>query len=342
MKKTCLGLAWVAPWLVLLGAPSAAAQGADAATAQALFEEGRALLQAEKTAQACPKLAESHRLDPAMGTLLALALCHEKEGKLASAWAEFTEVEGLARRGGRQDRERLAKEHAAALRGRMSTLLIEVPAPIAATPGLEIRRNGVPLGRGAWNTAAPVDGGQYAIQVAAPGKKSWEGVVVVKPESDKARMTVPPLTDESTLGAAAVASSGQSPAPNDASAKSAEHAPAGKPWGVAEWAGVAMVGAGAIALGTSGYFLASALSHKKDAEPHCQGNYCNATGLSERETAAEKGNVATALSITGGALVAAGVVTFFVGRSSSGKDAGVAAFVAPTPAGFSCALTGRF
>jgi len=65
-----------------------------AAAAEALFQEGRALLMAGKAEQACPKLEDSQRLDPATGTLMALALCHEQEGKLASAWAAFADVEG--------------------------------------------------------------------------------------------------------------------------------------------------------------------------------------------------------------------------------------------------------
>ena len=37
--------------------------------ADALFKEGRALLDAKKFDEACPKLAESQRLDPGAGTL---------------------------------------------------------------------------------------------------------------------------------------------------------------------------------------------------------------------------------------------------------------------------------
>ena len=47
----------------------------DAIMAEALFREGRALMDAGNYDSACPKLAESYSQDPATGTLLALALC---------------------------------------------------------------------------------------------------------------------------------------------------------------------------------------------------------------------------------------------------------------------------
>src|SRR5262245_52435554 len=70
----------------------------DAALAEELFRAAKALMTEGRNVEACPKLAESYRLDPAGGTLLTLALCHETTGRTASAWADFTNAIALAKR----------------------------------------------------------------------------------------------------------------------------------------------------------------------------------------------------------------------------------------------------
>ena len=324
-------------------APFAFAQGSDAATAQALFEEGRALLQAGKAAQACPKLAESHRLDPGTGALLALALCHEQENKLASAWAEFNEVQGRANREGRPDRSRLAQEHAAALRGRLSTLLIQVPPDVASLAGLEIRRNGVPLGRGAWNVAVPVDGGSYAIKASAPGKKAWESSVWVKPESDRALTTVPSLAEEpKTAGLPPVAGrAGMGPGPRLVT--TADHPEPSRGWSAAQWGGATLLGAGVITMSVGGYFLSSALKYKSASSTDCVDDFCHDDGLFNRDQAVRRGNIATVLGIVGGTLAAGGLTLIIFGHSGKKEQpSSLSASFGAVPGGFTGMVAGTF
>ena len=66
--------------------------------ADALFQEGRRLLDAGDATAACPKFEESQRLDPGLGTLLNLADCYERTSRLALALAPFRRAEGQARR----------------------------------------------------------------------------------------------------------------------------------------------------------------------------------------------------------------------------------------------------
>src|SRR3954464_7778704 len=89
----------IAATCVSLSAPAIAEPtAADKSLATQLFKEGRALVDQGKVAEGCRKLEESQRIDPGGGTLLNVALCHEKEGRTATAWAEFTEALGLAKK----------------------------------------------------------------------------------------------------------------------------------------------------------------------------------------------------------------------------------------------------
>jgi len=77
----------------LTHADAAFAQNSGAA--QSLFEEGVRLMKEKKYAEACPKLAESHKLEPGGGTDFNLAICPEGEGKPATAYVaddESTDV----------------------------------------------------------------------------------------------------------------------------------------------------------------------------------------------------------------------------------------------------------
>lgn len=334
MKHSSIGL--VLPLAVLLTAPGALAQNKDSVAAEALFQEGRQLLEEGKAAEACPKLAESHRLDPATGTLMALALCHEQEGKLASAWAEFTEVEGRARSEGRKDRVQLARKRAAALKPRLSTLTIHVSPEASQASGLAISRDAVELGKGSWNAAVPIDGGEHTIEVTAPGKQTQKLSVTVKPEGDQAELSVGPLIDEPTKPAEPL----KPLVPPPAAAPPEKH-------GLAplQWAGIGTGAAGVIALGVGGVFLAGALGKKSDSDSDCTGDVCGPAGQKARSDAVDKGNMATIFGIAGGVLVAGGVTLYFVGRPKAQKEEPVGQLsisFAGAPGGAAARLMGTF
>jgi hypothetical protein len=275
------------------------------AAAEALFQEGRALYEAGRYAEACPKLAESQRLDPATGTLLALALCHEGEQKLASAWAEFTTVEGEARRAGRTDRENIAREHAAAIRRRLSTLSIDVPAEIRSLPGLELKLDGTPIGPGTFGTAFPVDGGKHELSVAATGKKPWKTSVSVKNENDAVGVTIPPLED--------VPEPAQ-PSARASEPRSTERATSGSPMRAV---GLIVAGAGVLTLGAGSYLALTAKADYDAAENRCPETGCSPSDWDAGERAREKGDAATIVFGVGGALVVTGGVLWLTAPKAS-------------------------
>lgn len=75
--------------VVLRSPPVRAEDPGNAAAAQGLFDEARALMAAGQAAEACPKLEESQRLDPGSGTLMNLARCYEQTNRIATAWSTY-------------------------------------------------------------------------------------------------------------------------------------------------------------------------------------------------------------------------------------------------------------
>ena len=146
VARVSLSLACALSVAAFEGSARADASLADKAAAQSLFDEGRKLMTAGKYAEACPKLAESQKLDPGVGTQFHLADCYEKMGQTASAWAGFLEAASAAKSMGQSDREKVARDRAAALAPRLSKLTI-TSAEATAIAGVEIKRDGTAVER---------------------------------------------------------------------------------------------------------------------------------------------------------------------------------------------------
>src|SRR5262245_12021834 len=178
-----------AVWLVV-----GTAQADKMTDAEDLFRRAKALMADNKFREACPLLEESDRLDPQMGTLLNLAICHESVGKVASAWGEFRLVEQQARAANREDRVKLAHERAMKLEPRLSRIKIVVPAD-AKVPGLAVKVDGELKGEPLWS-GVPIDTGTRTVEANAPGKKTATVKVQVEDEGATVSVTVPKLEDD--------------------------------------------------------------------------------------------------------------------------------------------------
>jgi hypothetical protein len=233
-----------------LSASAHATEPADAATAQALFDEAKALMQAKDFAAACPKLEQSQAIQPGGGTLLFLALCREGEGKTASAWVTYNAVLSMAKRDNRPDREKVAAEHLETLVPRLSRLSVEVPSPVRA-PGLEVRRDGEVLPSASWGTAIPIDPGSHTVRATADGMVPWETKVDAPSPGTVQTVVVPPLVPAPHV---------ETPAPAPAPAPTLE--PPGLP--AQRIAALVVGGAGIVGLGVGAVFGATALAKKND------------------------------------------------------------------------------
>ena len=169
MRHFCFALLVGA--LAGLPAIATAQPSQNAMVAEALFEVGQKLMTAGKTAEACEKFAASQKLDPAVGTQLNLAACHEKLGKTATAWLEFSEAYSQATKQGDKQRMAFAKSHMDTLEKQVYRIVIEVLKP---HKNLTVKLDWSELAREAIGTGIPLDPGAHEIAVSQPGKKSWK------------------------------------------------------------------------------------------------------------------------------------------------------------------------
>lgn len=306
MTRWALGVALL--WVATLWSLPASAQSASSAAAEALFREGRDLLEQGKVAEACPKFAESQRLEPATGTLIGLALCHEQEGKLASAWAEYLEAEAMAGRERQTEREEFARTRAAELEPRLSRLEIVIAPEAAAIEGLEVLHDGAVVGKGAYGLATPTNGGEHTIEARAPGHHPFSTVVELATEGGRVTVTVPALEP------APVEVTPTPDADRPADELRAEPPRAFTDFTAMQWAGIGSAGAGVVALGVGGYFVVSALGHHDASKEDCDGDVCGPTGTRERRAAIDDGNLATVFGIGGAVLAGTGATLFFLGQ----------------------------
>jgi hypothetical protein len=283
--------------------PARAAEANDPAAAEALFTQGKALMDEHRYAEACPKLEASMKLDPGTGTLLNLALCHEALGKIATAWAEFREVEARSERVGRRDRVEMAQTHERALASKLSHLSIVVPQA-ARVPGLVVKVDGLERPSSAWDSL-PIDPGSHRVDASAPDKKSWATDVSIGDSAREVRVDVPELE------AAAVV-----PPPEQRAAEE-EH-------GTRRTAGFIALGVGVAALATGATFGGLALSTNDQAKKDCAAppQSCGSTSHDESTRALLFANVSNVALGVGVVAAAAGAYLVLTSRAKVAPQAG--------------------
>lgn len=272
------------------GAPARAEPtAAERTVAETLFREAKKLMARGKIPEACEKLASSYKIDAAGGTLINLAMCHEVEGKTATAWTEFNEALSVAKKQGRKDRQKAASEHIAALEARLSRLTITVPRS-SSVAGLAVKIDGVAVADAALGTAIPVDPGDHVVSASAPEKKLWETKIALK-EAQRQELTLPAL-------------------------EAAVNAPPPPPPEPPRWpkpVGIAALGAGAVLLGVGTFFGVRAMSLGSTVSEQCPQRMCSPDGLRAVSDGRSAANAANGTLIAGGVLAAAGVALVIVG-----------------------------
>ena len=163
--------------------------------ADQLFDEGVALREKGMFKEACQKFDEAMKRDErAVGTILNLALCAEKFEKYASAVKLYSEARDRAHEQGLTEHEKAAIDHIGVLAPQVSHLTITLAEALPSTKVL-VDDTVVPV---ADLTKYPIDAGERAIVVSAPGRLPYETKVTIAIGKDAA-LAVPALGQAVTV-----------------------------------------------------------------------------------------------------------------------------------------------
>jgi len=299
------------------------------AAAESLFEEGVSLAEAGKLAEACRKFEASETLDVAVGTLLRLADCYERTGRLATAWARFREARSLARAQSMPERERIASQRADALDSKIQRLTITVAGPPPADLSVEL--GGILVPRASWGSALPIDAGHVVVAASAPGYLPFRREIDV-PAKDGARVSVEIPTLQAELSA---------PRPTRTIVVRSEHGTKGVDsrresvaresvarGSVARGAGIGLAVAGGLGLVTGGVLTFLSAQRNDASLEHCpeSDNLCTPRGVALRDRARTLADYATLSAAVGGGLLVAGLVVYWVaptGETSERVSVGI-------------------
>jgi hypothetical protein len=284
---------------VALAAPSSIAFAADP-KAESLAKEAYALAEAGKWADACPKYAESLKLEQSYGVQYSLAECYEKTGKLGSALFHYRRVEEAPKAANKQALSLKAHDRIAAIEPQVSKVKVVLPAGI--TPkDVVVKIDGNKIAPENFSEM-PIDTGEHNVEVSQAGKKPWTDTIHV--QIGTYPIEVPELTSAKEEAAKPITTT--TTVPLGQSRANPTYRIVG---------GVA-VGVGVVGVVVGSIFGLSARSKRDEAREICRANdakQChNEAGLDVWRDASSAGTISTVGFILGPALIATGVVLWVI------------------------------
>ena len=307
------------------GALSAQPASSDAQKrADALFSQGQRFLKNKEYAVACAAFEQSHKLDPAIGTQLNLALCYEQWGHLAAAYQAFVDAAQMADVAN-DDRGPKALVRAQDLKPKLATLSLTIsddglPAE-KPDPAAVIVLDGKGLNKRAMRNML-VDAGPHQLEVRAPGREPvTKRFALIMGQREEFELDIPaPLQrHENVRGAHSTTRLA---------------------------VGWTLTGLGVVGAGAAGYLaLAARGDYRAEFASNCNSatNACNEAGYLATHDARGRANIASLVAGGGLALAVTGVVVLLTGRTSK-VATGSAWYVVPQVGrdGGAMALGGSF
>lgn len=287
---------------------------------------------------ACDKYEASYGADPALGALLNLADCLERDGRLASAYGRWGDAQAFAVRKA-DDREKYAMDRREELKPKLSFVTLDVQGAVPAE--LSVFKGDTKLTAGAFGTALPTDPGETVIQVVrGEDEVLWETRIqlqeaqqqkIAVPLEEIVKQNPPPVKKREKIEGGRRGELGD--------------APEGF-WSRQRIAGFVVGGVGLLGAG-AGFALGGVASSKaSDLDAECtetDPRYCTARGEEIRDSAFTFATASTWTLIASGIVAAVGVTVIVTAPSDYAKLE-ERAFISPwfTPEGGGVVAGARF
>ncbi len=296
----------------------------DKALADGLFREGRALMDAKDYPAACAKFSASWDVDPALGTLMNLALCYKLRGKTASAWRIYRRAAEIAKTKGQTERQDVADAEAAALEPRLLRATLSVEADPQNTV-LSITLDGNTVSDSDWNTPFVIDPGRHELQISAPGHEPR--TMTFDAVRAQTVVEIRPLPKASSLD----------DRPRSLGVRELHD----DSWSAQEITALSLGGLGLVAAGVGLHFTLDAKDTYDDADCSAR-NVCSERGLEQQEAGKDKAILASVAGGVGAAALATAVALWLWPQAEATAEASSTVAVVPSTSGASVLFSGRY
>lgn len=257
--------------------------------ADKLFDDGRRYLAAKEYALACTAFEQSQAVDPAIGTLLNIALCYERWGKTTAAYRWYVDAAKLAAASS-DDREKGARAKVAELEPKVPYLEVTVPAD--ADAGTTFMLDGNEVEKAKLIEKQPVEPGKHIIVARVSNKPPVETMFEIA-AGERKQVTIDVPRPEVRL----IVVGGERKK--------------GKFYG-----GLGLTAAGVVAMGVAGAVSLIARQDYADAVDACPGTVCETQeAFDATQSARKRATLMTFVGAGGAALVGVGVYFLLTSRT---------------------------
>jgi tetratricopeptide (TPR) repeat protein len=301
--------------IITLLALASSASADNKARADQLFKEGKSLMAEKRYADACNAFEESYKLDPGIGAQLNIAKCYEEWGKLGRAFTSYQLAEKMARDAGDARADKI-KELITELDSQVPRLTLRIPKD--APKGFQVTMDKKPVT--VLGEAFVVDPGPKTLEWwVGDGPKKQKIIAVERGGESEVTLDVPKGTVIKPEGGDGDGGGGDGDKKPDKPKKTTPEKPS-PPGRNMRIGGIALGGAGVLAIGVSSIMTLSARGKYNDAlDMYCNGmkSSCDPQGLEITHDARSTANVATVVFFVGLAAVGGGVALYLLGSKQA-------------------------